>query len=331
MLENSIKLTWGKYPELVFETLYDFFQGLGQLTNSSICNISYEENSKTGSYTDVYRVKFLINKNQLIRTFQKKITTGNRLNCHELIAFLVKENIFSYNLTNKKVERNYQEVINAIEKYNPEYISIFNQGYFETNYSLNIKETQITTEELFTINNDYIANCKNRVLVKKDLPKECIDYKATPLQRKRKSDFIKKSIRNSEIGLLGESYVYKNEYAKLKKAEIEGKIESVEECLKWISKTDDSAGYDIQTFDLVTKEKIFIEVKTTTEKENTPFFISGNELSFSENNKKNYKLIRIYNFRRESNEDIEYFEINGNIKEYTYLLITPTNFEVSFK
>ena len=52
-----MKLIWGNNPELKFISNDEYYEGLGQLTNDC-CKITYEENSVTGSYSDVYRIAF---------------------------------------------------------------------------------------------------------------------------------------------------------------------------------------------------------------------------------------------------------------------------------
>ena len=87
----------------------------------------------------------------------------------------------------------------------------------------------------------------------------------------------------------------------------------------------------ITNFDLENQKEIYIEVKTTASSANTPFYISENELDFSETHSNNYKLYRLYNLSKDSLENIEYFEIDGNLKEHSSLVITPKTYEVRIK
>ena len=80
-----MKLIWGNNPELKFISNDEYYEGLGQLTNDC-CKITYEENSVTGSYSDVYRIAFDCNPHKLILAFQDKLRTGNRINCDEYIV-----------------------------------------------------------------------------------------------------------------------------------------------------------------------------------------------------------------------------------------------------
>ena len=57
----------------------------------------------------------------------------------------------------------------------------------------------------------------------------------------------------------------------------------------------DAAGYDIKSYTLNETAK-FIEVKTTSGDESTPFVISSNELDFAKKNKDFYYIYRIFNY-----------------------------------
>jgi hypothetical protein len=52
-------LKWGKAPQLCFQDEKEFYRTLGQLTNELAFTISFEPNSKTGSYSDAYRIRAL--------------------------------------------------------------------------------------------------------------------------------------------------------------------------------------------------------------------------------------------------------------------------------
>jgi hypothetical protein len=66
--------------------------------------------------------------------------------------------------------------------------------------------------------------------------------------------------------------------------------------VRHVSKLDgDGAGYDICSFN--TDEKlIYIEVKSTTGKKETPFYMSASEYLFYELHKENYVIARVYEF-----------------------------------
>lgn len=67
--------------------------------------------------------------------------------------------------------------------------------------------------------------------------------------------------------------------------------------MQWVSLEDDSAEYDILSYDVDNKQKIYIGVKTTTGNKLTPFYISEGEIEFSKKKPNQYRLYRIFNFK----------------------------------
>ena len=70
------------------------------------------------------------------------------------------------------------------------------------------------------------------------------------------------------------------------------------ERIKWVSKEDDSIGYDIVSFDIGKFNNVqekYIEVKSTDESNTNAFYISANELKTMEELKKQYFIYRVYN------------------------------------
>ena len=96
--------------------------------------------------------------------------------------------------------------------------------------------------------------------------------------------------------------------------------------LKWVSLEDDTAGYDILSYDLETEQPIYIEVKSTIGNKFTPFYMSEGEINFSRENANNYRLYRIYNLKKET---AEYFELIGDISHCTVVHINSINYEVT--
>ena len=94
--------------------------------------------------------------------------------------------------------------------------------------------------------------------------------------------------------------------------------------MKWVSRDDDSAGYDILSYDLKTKTTKYIEVKSTSGGKNTPFYISENELNFSKRKSDKYYIYRIYGLKNKDNSLIGFYIINGDLE-------TQENFELSRK
>lgn len=150
----------------------------------------------------------------------------------------------------------------------------------------------------------------------------------TPLNSKQfrafRRDFEQDEARNREIGLAGEKLVLENEKKRLValgKPHLATKVEHVSLI------RGDGLGYDILSYS-PSGEKIFIEVKTTTGGESTPFYISPNELKFSELNAANYKLVRVYDFDVVTGSGMSY-ELLGDLT--LQLQLQPTEFRASVK
>jgi len=132
-------------------------------------------------------------------------------------------------------------------------------------------------------------------------------------------NYLEREARNQKIGRSGEKFIMNFEQARLihdGRGDLAHKIEHV-------AKSDDSAGYDILSYEATGPER-FIEVKTTRYGEYTPFFISSNEIQFSEGHTDQYHLYRVFHFER----DTKLFMLQGNVREHCDL--QAINFRASF-
>lgn len=108
----------------------------------------------------------------------------------------------------------------------------------------------------------------------------------------RRFDPAARDARNRKLGKAGEEFVFQVERQRLSQSGNERLAERV----RWVSHEDgDGAGYDILSFDLGGNERL-LEVKTTCGAERTPFFISRNELSLSNERPNVFRLMRVHNF-----------------------------------
>jgi len=120
-----------------------------------------------------------------------------------------------------------------------------------------------------------------------------------------KRDYIDREGRNASLGQAGELLVLEYECVRLRAL---GK-KSLSERVEHISATrGDGAGYDVLSFEPSGKER-FIEVKTTAFAKETPFFISRNEVEFSKAFAEQFRLYRLFNFRR----DPKMFSLRGAV------------------
>jgi hypothetical protein len=127
----------------------------------------------------------------------------------------------------------------------------------------------------------------------------------------RKFDPAVRDARNRELGRSGENVVYLSEIGRLR---VEGR-EDLSRKVRWVSEEDgDGAGYDILSFEADGRERL-LEVKTPAGGNRTPFFISENERSFSDERPDAFRIVRLYDFTRE----VRAFEIAPPLEDHLHL------------
>jgi len=141
------------------------------------------------------------------------------------------------------------------------------------------------------------------------------------LQFKNSINYLEKEAKNSLLGAAGEEFVIACEKDRLIKAGKENLADKIER----VSETKgDWLGFDILSFEEDGTDR-YIEAKTTRYGKSIPFFITPNELAFSERNSQRYHLYRVFNYR----QNPELFILKGNIHDQCRL--TPTEYRASVK
>lgn len=138
------------------------------------------------------------------------------------------------------------------------------------------------------------------------------------LNPNKKIDHKKKAAKNETVGALGEEFALRFEKWRLRDHP------TLAEKIVHVSKTDDSKGYDILSFETNGDER-FVEVKTTFGNVRTPFFISSAELAVAENIGKKYVILRVH----ELDADPKCFEIRAPFEGK--LILSPTTYMATFK
>ncbi|WP_461791446.1 protein NO VEIN domain-containing protein [Pedobacter sp.] len=133
-------------------------------------------------------------------------------------------------------------------------------------------------------------------------------------------DFIKKAKEQKDLGDAGEELVKEYEIAELHS---KGRYDLA----KLVEIVKDGMGYDVISFDEFGAEK-YIEVKTTTGNEYSPFYLSNNEVEFARSRIGLYQIYRIYKYDAESNFG-EFFKISGELEDQ--LLFKPVSYQVFLK
>lgn len=106
-------------------------------------------------------------------------------------------------------------------------------------------------------------------------------------------DYLEREARNRSLGAAGEEFVINYERARLIRSgrdRLAGRIEHVSRL------RGDGEGFDILSFEESGQERL-IEVKTTKYGQETPFFLSRNELAVSESRLDRYHLYRLFRFK----------------------------------
>jgi Domain of unknown function (DUF3883) len=106
-------------------------------------------------------------------------------------------------------------------------------------------------------------------------------------------NYLEIEARNQSLGRAGEEFVVRFEQARLVRAGREHLASKIEH----LSLTQgDGAGFDILSFEETGGER-FIEVKTTRNGKETPFFLSRNEVEVSSESGEKYHLYRVFEWR----------------------------------
>jgi len=136
----------------------------------------------------------------------------------------------------------------------------------------------------------------------------------------RRYDVGERDARNRALGRAGEERVLAHERANLRAA---GRTDLADR-IRWVSHVDgDGAGYDIQSFDIDGISRL-IEVKTTNGWERTPFHITRNELAVAEAHRRDWRLVRLWNFARKPSA----FELRPPLEAHVELM--ATSYQASF-
>lgn len=156
-------------------------------------------------------------------------------------------------------------------------------------FCLNEIKADLINEKNLQQNIDYILsldlnlnpllNNNNIKKIAKKIPKieltETDSKVKEPDKKGRTIDYDALQKQNSMIGFLGEEIVLKYE------KNILSNVPDLSQRIEHVSQTKgDGLGYDILSFDSQGNE-IFIEVKTTTQGKNTPFYMTSNEVNFA--------------------------------------------------
>lgn len=133
-------------------------------------------------------------------------------------------------------------------------------------------------------------------------------------------DYLAREEHNRSLGLAGELFVLEFERWRLIQ---QGAGQLAERVRHVAAEEGDGLGFDIHSFDSQGRDR-FVEVKTTSFGDRTPFFISANELRFARAQPQSFRLCRLFDFRKAP----RMFELAGPVEQHCQL--DATTFRASF-
>ena len=147
----------------------------------------------------------------------------------------------------------------------------------------------------------------------RELPERIPRIKEAPREYlARQPNYTERERNNRSLGEQGERFVLDFEHFRLQQA---GRPDLAKE-IRWVSKDEgDGAGFDIQSFNVEREEELYIEVKTTSGGKYHPFYISDNELAYSQEKEAQYCLYRVYDFRKSA----RLFQLEGAVDRHVDL------------
>ena len=126
----------------------------------------------------------------------------------------------------------------------------------------------------------------------------------------RKATLPGQDAKNRTLGLAGERLVISHERQRLIHA---GRQDLADKIVHVAVVLGDSAGYDIHSFNADGTDR-HIEVKTTAGPPSNAFFISPNEVRFSDEHPDSYVLLRVHGYDKATNS-ANYYEKHGPIAD----------------
>lgn len=293
-------LVEGKVPTP--ETVREFIKGTKEIMQKMVLQDykDWKGRKSLNSYQDVHAVSvylsmfysndFYIYKFGIFKEFARKI------------GYTIKER----NAVNRLFE--YQELCDEVKKELKKNVDLI-QDYKKwlENYDYEDDELCLLTQDFIYsvvrhLNSESYRKIKgNKPRIEGDIEEihasdlmcsvvdeqRCREYKG-----KKEVDYEKVNRRNRKIGKAGEYWAVNAEKDRLKKMGLN------EDLVEYTAQEKgDGYGYDIKSVEDDRVTPRYIEVKTTTGGKTEDMYFTENEMSFSKDNRDNYHLYRVYNFR----------------------------------
>ena len=144
----------------------------------------------------------------------------------------------------------------------------------------------------------------------------------------RHINYARREAENRRLGEFGEKFVVDFEQHQLRRAGREDLAIEVE----WSSnKQGDGLGFDVKSFQIgkdgvPKEEELYIEVKTTRRGKYQPFYISQNEVEFSQEYSEQFCLYRVYDFYSSRRQ---LFQMPGRVEDH--ISLNPVLYRAAFQ
>ncbi len=207
-------------------------------------------------------------------------------------------------------QKSYEDIIKIVN--NIDDAIAFNKAIDKIKYELN--ETFVTLVDVEPTPKE----------VKKGIAKSKKYNRIRSSIQRQKLDYIRIARDNARIGLQGEKLALQIERNRLERLG----IINIEKKLRWLSNETDSIGYDIASVDIIDgKEvKICIEVKSTSDRVDSPFYVSKNQVEVSNIEKDRYRVLRIFDV---DSTQPKYYYAKGPIQDS--FILDPVTFLATYK
>ena len=308
----------------VFSPETIFYQGAGTWGNHGIIPIPNRENDFV----------FIVTYGQSVgeHTFDEGITSegvlswqsqpSNKLSDNRILKLInhdeINDNIYLFLREKKGIDYTYYGRLKYLshdnERENPVYFQWQLLDWNKTNTEQNSNVPELE-------NKDYTPG---EIELSKDKPiKKTVGTTIDDFRARKFPDYALRDNNNKKLGDLGEELVLNYE----KKSLISLNCQDLADKVVHVAKVEgDGAGYDIKSYNVDGSIK-YIEVKCTRGNINTDFFMSPREIKFSQINKDNFYLYRVFDINKNNNG--KFYIVEGDVTET--FTTQPTGFKLSKK
>lgn len=119
-------LVWVKSQQLCFADDHEYYRALGGLCQYGAYTITFETNSQTESWGDAFRIKCMMNDNQVPDAFIRAMRNARRINCNDYVQNLYECHDFDFDISNKVLNGDYNKVKRTVPT---SYYTDFDEGY----------------------------------------------------------------------------------------------------------------------------------------------------------------------------------------------------------